>query len=74
MLTRAQSKQSKNQELDVTIDFDEASKAWLANKVRVGPGCYRYLCTHVSTDGKPCRRIANSCSGGCPRHTPPPTK
>jgi len=29
-------------ELTVEIDFDAASKAWLANKIRLRNGCYRY--------------------------------
>jgi hypothetical protein len=69
MLTRAQSKQSKNQELDVTIDFDEASKAWLANKVRVGPGCYRYTCVAITKTGQPCKRVAIQGQDCCPIHT-----
>ena len=27
---------------DVDIDFDEASKAWLQNKKKLGNGCYSY--------------------------------
>ena len=68
MLTRAQSKQSK-QELDVTIDFDEASKAWLANKVRVGPGCYRYTCVAITKTGHSCKRVAIQGQDCCPIHT-----
>lgn len=42
MLTRSQSKKMAKPELIVDIDFDEASKAWLANKMRLQNGCYRY--------------------------------
>ena len=30
---------------EVNIDFDEASKAWRANKRSIGNGHYRYLCS-----------------------------
>jgi len=37
----------------VDIDFDEASAAWMANKVRRGPSlCYQ--CTAMKKDGNPC--------------------
>jgi hypothetical protein len=46
MTTRSQSiKQYKRPnyvELDVDIDFDEASNAWTKNKIKTGNGCYRY--------------------------------
>jgi hypothetical protein len=46
MITRSQSiKQYKRPnyvELDIDIDFDEASKAWNKNKIKTGNGCYRY--------------------------------
>lgn len=46
MVTRSQSiKQYKRPnyvELDIDIDFDEASKAWNKNKIKTGNGCYIY--------------------------------
>jgi len=45
MVTRSQSKNYKRPnyvELDIDIDFDEASKAWNKNKIKTGNGCYRY--------------------------------
>jgi len=42
MLTRSQTKQQL-----FTIDFDEASNAWNANKKSTGNGCYKYLCCAV---------------------------
>jgi len=27
---------------EVEMDFDEASRAWMANKRRIGNGCYKY--------------------------------
>ena len=29
-------------ELEVNIDFDDASRCWKKNKVSIGNGCYRY--------------------------------
>jgi hypothetical protein len=45
MVTRSQSKNVKRPnyvELDIDIDFDEASKAWNKNKIKLGNGCYQY--------------------------------
>jgi hypothetical protein len=39
------------QELPVDIDFDEASRAWNANKRRSGAGYY-YVCGHVLANGE----------------------
>ncbi len=30
-------------EMDIEIDFDEASREWRRNKYRYGQGCFRYL-------------------------------
>ncbi len=42
---------------DIQLDFDEASNAWMANKVRRGAMVY-YHCTATQKNGKPCTRIA----------------
>lgn len=46
MMTRSQSitqyKRPNYVELDIDIDFDEASKAWNKNKIKTSNGCYRY--------------------------------
>jgi hypothetical protein len=39
MQTRSQ---TASQELTVDIDFDEASKAWRENKIKLKNGCYKY--------------------------------
>lgn len=52
MKTRSQTKQ-------VIIDFDEASKAWMANKVHRGAMVY-YLCTATQKSGKSCTRISSN--------------
>jgi|Laugrespbdmm15sd_2_1035082.scaffolds.fasta_scaffold128429_2 hypothetical protein len=54
MKTRSQSNTNT-----VYIDFDEASKAWMANKVRRGAMVY-YLCTATQKSGKPCTRISSN--------------
>ena len=38
---------------EVNIDFDEASKAWLMNKKRVGE-LYVYICGATTKKGKCC--------------------
>lgn len=44
------------------IDFDEASVAWMANKVRRGPSmCYQ--CTAIKKDGHPCSKAILSHDG-----------
>lgn len=54
------------------IDFDAASKAWMANKMRRGPAL-SYRCTQVQKNGDPCPLPAKSeCVPGkphlCKRH------
>ena len=41
MNTRSKTNQLRNQ---VNIDFDEASRAWRANKKAIENGCFIYLC------------------------------
>ena len=41
MNTRSKTIQSRNK---VDIDFDEASRAWRANKKAIKNGCFIYLC------------------------------
>ena len=41
MQTRSQTKVTEA-ELPVDIDFDEASKAWRENKIKLKNGCYKY--------------------------------
>ena len=37
---------------EVNIDFDEASRAWLHNKKKIGNGSYKYICTHTVKNKK----------------------
>jgi hypothetical protein len=49
--------------------FDESSKAWMANKRRVGRGGgYIYVCEHIRSNGKPCRRPVCGKSHLCKSH------
>lgn len=45
------------------INFDEASKAWTANKIKLENGCYKYICGKITKTGKKCMR-----SGKCKLH------
>ena len=44
----------------VSIDFDEASRAWRENKIKLSNGCYKYkpqvhVCSHMTVKGNQCR-------------------
>ena len=41
--------------MEVVIDFDAASKAWLQNKQSIGNGCYVYRCIAITQKGVPCK-------------------
>jgi len=43
----------------VEIDFDAASAAWMANKIRRGPALM-YKCTAIQKNGSACQRAAKS--------------
>ena len=43
------------EEYNVNIDFDEASKAWMINKKKIGDGSYTYVCGITTKQGKPCQ-------------------
>lgn len=44
------------QELEVNIDFDEASKEWRKNKIDRGNGSFIYRCTYIHSNGKECTK------------------
>ena len=49
---------------EVNIDFDEASRAWMANKKSIGNGHYKYICTiekNGSICGKSCYKELTHC-------------
>jgi hypothetical protein len=43
-------------ELDVNIDFDEASKEWRKNKKYIGNGSFNYRCSYIHSNGKECTK------------------
>jgi len=53
MQTRSQTKQT---ELQVDIDFDYASQCWNHNKIKLGPGSYKYVCGKPLKNGGFCKR------------------
>ena len=55
----------------VSIDFDEATSEWMANKKRLATGEYGYLCGKVTQGGTTCRRGCKDRIGlysGCAIH------
>ena len=55
--------------MDVTIDFDEASKAWMQNKRKITNGCYVYRCIATTKKGEPCKCKPSQNSQYCHIHT-----
>ena len=55
-------------ELEVNIDFDEASAAWRANKKSTGNGCYKYFCEHKNKNNKKCKNNPVLGVNFCYRH------
>lgn len=47
-------------ELQVEIDFDEASKLWRQNKKYIGGGNFVYICNYIHSNGKQCRKTIYS--------------
>jgi len=58
----------QNKELEVNINFDEASEAWRSNKKSKGNGTYRYICLAKTKAGKECSREPIICSDFCKIH------
>jgi hypothetical protein len=38
------------------FNFNEASEAWLSNKIKIGNGCYKYICGVTTKTGRKCMR------------------
>jgi len=53
---------------EVNIDFDEASRAWRANKRSVGNGTYKYTCEKMISSGRKCSKDAWNNSEFCCTH------
>ena len=51
-----QQQQEQQTKYEVNIDFDEASRAWKANKKSTGNGSYKYICEATTKTGKKCKR------------------
>ena len=66
METRSKTKHAAATLYNVNIDFDGASEAWKKNKISIGNGSYRYLCSKCGTTGinckKPCLHGKDYCS------------
>jgi hypothetical protein len=54
------------------IDFEAASKAWMANKIRKGAMVY-YKCQATLKTGDPCKLTAVGTLYFCKRHSKTPT-
>jgi len=53
---------------EVNIDFDEASKAWKANKKSIGNGSYKYVCCGITKTGNKCNRQSLDFVDYCKTH------
>ena len=56
------------QQLEVNINFDEASECWKANKKSIGNGCYHYICLQKTKTGNKCNRKPEINSDFCKIH------
>jgi len=43
----------------VDIDFDEASRCWMSNKLSIGNGSYKYICGAITKKGDKCKNHTN---------------
>ena len=59
---------SNNQEFAVNINFDEASKAWMSNKIAVGSGHYKYICKGLTVKGHQCKKKPSKHCNYCHIH------
>lgn len=55
--------------MEVNINFDEASKAWMQNKRKITNGCYVYRCIATTKKGEPCKCKPSQNSQYCHIHT-----
>jgi hypothetical protein len=57
------------EELEVNIDFDEASRAWRENKRSSGNGCYKYVCSGIiAKTGMKCEKVVKMGCAYCSVH------
>lgn len=55
---------SHQRQYDVSIDFDEASREWRANKRHIGNGMFVYTCLYIFPGGRKGYKCGNKCMGG----------
>jgi len=48
--------QTKHLAMFPEFNFDEASAAWMSNKIKLGNGCYKYICGETTKTGRKCMR------------------
>lgn len=48
--------QTKHLSVFPEFNFDAASEAWMANKIKLGNGCYKYICGETTKTGRKCMR------------------
>jgi len=60
--------QTRSQSREFKIDFDEASRAWMQNKKRVGQSCV-YICGKSLKNGKTCQNAPVDGQEACKRHS-----
>jgi hypothetical protein len=68
MITRSQTNitnQTQNITYSIDIDFDEASRAWNANKRSIGNGEYVYICGKQMRNGRICKKDQESTTHIC---------
>jgi hypothetical protein len=77
MKTRSQTKTElvnhnveKTPTYEVAIDFDEASRAWHANKKCMGNSTYKYICVGKNKCGKACSKTPLKNENYCVLHKP----
>ena len=63
MKTRSQYK-----ELEININFDEASAMWNDNKKKMKNGCYAYICGKTLQTGKLCQNKRINSEENCRIH------
>jgi hypothetical protein len=68
MQTRSETRYEASALFKVEIDFDEASRAWRANKKPTGNGCFKYICSARTKTGKDCCRDSVAGSEYCKMH------
>jgi hypothetical protein len=62
-------------QLEVNIDFDEATRVWRSNKIPQGNETYKYKCEGITQKGHQCTKTANTANifatgFFCTQHSP----